>query len=285
MFTTNPFSELSALSEFITPAVMQGYVILMVIMVVGGTILDMMHKKSAQYFFENAKKAQKNAKREVSTGEKASIAVSTLTSEVLTSSEFCNTRRRISHLFTMYGFIIFVATTAIMIFAYPTAATPTPAILPLFWHIGAAMLCFGGYWFWFFIRVDVSSEGVSLFKLERADIFIVSLLTTATFGLLWSYAQSQGAAMTTLFFALFIISSTTLFSTVLWSKFAHMFFKPAAAFQKKVTKADGSRENLPADFDLTDPAVQAQFPDIPQYMGKNPPNMGLGIKREKPNHY
>jgi hypothetical protein len=285
MFTSNPFSELSAMSEFITPTVMQGYVILMVIMVIGGTILDMMHKKSAQYFFENAKKAQKNAKREVSTGEKASLAVSTLTSEVLTSSEFCNTRRRISHLFIMYGFIIFVATTAIMIFAYPTKEMATPTILPILWHIGAAMLCFGGYWFWFFIRVDVSAEGVTLFKVERADIFILSLLTTTTFGLIWSYCQSSGSELTTLAFILFVTASTILFSTVLWSKFAHMFFKPAAAFQKKVTKADGSRENLPGDFDLSSAEVHAKFPDIPQYMGKNPKNMGLGIKRETPNHY
>ncbi|MFN2350235.1 MAG: adenylyl-sulfate reductase, partial [Thioalkalivibrio sp.] len=87
------------------------------------------------------------------------------------------------------------------------------------------------------------------------------------------------------FFVLFIASSTFLFSTVLWSKFAHMFFKPAAAFQKRVTKADGSRENLPPDYDLTDPAVQAKFPDIPEYMGKKPPYMGLGIKRETPRHY
>ena len=65
MFTSNPFSELSQMSAFITPAVMQGYVILMVIMVIGGTILDMIHKKSAQYFFENSKKAQKSAKRTV----------------------------------------------------------------------------------------------------------------------------------------------------------------------------------------------------------------------------
>ena len=45
------------------------------------------------------------------------------------------------------------------------------------------------------------------------------------------------------------------------------------------------RENLPADYDLTDPAVQAKFPDIPEYMGKNPPNMGPGISREAPRHY
>ena len=64
-----------------------------------------------------------------------------------------------------------------------------------------------------------------------------------------------------------------------------MFFKPAAAFQKKVAMADGSRLNLPDDYDLSDPEVQAKFPDIPEYMGANPPNMGLGIKRESANHY
>ena len=144
MFTSNPFSELS---EFISPVVMQGYIILMVLLVVGGTILDMIHKKSAQYFFENAKKAKKSAKRNVGVGEKASIATAVLVNEVLTSGEFENTRRRLSHLLTMYGFIIFVATTAIMIFGYPTPATPAPAILPQLWHIGAMMLCVGGYWF------------------------------------------------------------------------------------------------------------------------------------------
>jgi hypothetical protein len=283
MFTINPFSELSA---SISPLVMQGYVILMILMVIGGTVLDMIHKKSAQYFFENAKKAKKSAKRSVGAGEKASIAVRVLVNEVLTSGEFCNVRRRLSHLLTMYGFVIFVATTAILIFAYPTPETPAPAILPQLWHIGALMLAIGGYWFWFFIRVDVSAEGLSWYRLERADIFIVSLLTTATFGLIWSYTQSQGiAGWTLLAFVLFIASSTMLFGSVFWSKFAHMFFKPAAAFQKRVTRADGSRENLPLEYDLTDPAVQAKFPDIPQYMGKNPPYMGHGIRRESANHY
>ena len=283
MLTINPFYELSS---FISPTVMQGYVILMALLVVGGTILDMIHKKSAQYFFENAKKAKKSAKRSVEAGEKASIAVTVLVNEVLTSGEFKNTRRRLSHLLIMYGFIIFVATTAIMIFGYPTPETPAPAILPQLWHIGAMMLAVGGYWFWFFIRVDVSAEGLPWFRVERTDLFILSLLTTATFGLIWSFTQSKGiAGWSTLFFVLFVISSTTLFSTVLWSKFAHMFFKPAAAFQKRVTRADGSRENLPPDYDLTDPAVQAKFPDIPQYMGKNPANMGLGIKRESADHY
>ena len=277
MFTTNPFAELSA---SISPDIMQAYVILMVLFVVGGTVLDTLHKKSAKYFFENAKKAEKSASREVGGGERKSLMVKTLTSEVLTSSEFSNQKRRMSHLMTMYGFIMFVATTAIMIFAYPEAKADTPAILPILWHLGALSLAVGGYWFWFFIRVDVSAEGKQWYQLARSDLFIVSLLAMSTFALLWSLTGGHG-----LFLVLFILASTILFTTVLWSKFAHMFFKPAAAYQKRVTKADGSRENLPVDFDLTDSEVQRKFPDVPEYMGTNPPNMGLGIKREEPRHY
>jgi hypothetical protein len=168
MFTINPFSELSG---FISPLTMQVYVIAMVLLVVGGTILDMIHKKSAQYFFENSKKQQENATRTVSSGEKASMAVKTVANEVLTSSEFSNPKRRISHLFTMYGFILFVATTAIMIFGYTSPDATTPVILPLLWHLGALMLCFGGYWFWFFIRVDVFAEGKLFFtNMEGSEL-------------------------------------------------------------------------------------------------------------------
>jgi len=283
MFTTNPFDAVTAL---ISTDIQQGYIILMAILVFMGTVLDMMHKKSAKYFSLDTEKNNKNAKRSVGTGEKAGIAIAVVANEVLTSGEFSNPKRRLSHLFTMYGFILFVASTATMIFGLST-----DALVAQVWHIGAIMLCVGGYWFWFFIRVDVNSEGVKWYQLRRADIFIVSLITTATFALIWSYLQSSGAGAvadmgsTALFFALFIISNTVLFSTVMWSKFAHMFFKPAAAFQKRVAHADGGNLNLPGDFDLTDPEVQKKFPDIPMYMGENPPNMGPGIRRESANHY
>jgi len=263
MFTLNPFSELTG---FISPMAMQLYVIAMILAVAGGTILDMIHKKSALYFFKNAKKAEAAATRKLSGGEKTSIAIKTVAEDVLTSAEFCNPRRRIAHLLTMYGFILFAATTAIMIFGYADSAS-TPALLPALWHTGALMLCVGGYWFWFFIRVDVAAEGNPWYRVVRADLFVLSLLATATFGLLWSATQAAGVAgWSTLFFGLFIFSSTVLFGGVLWSKFAHMFFKPAAAFQKRVAKADGSRDGLPAPAD-------------------KPEQFGLGIKRLHPKNY
>jgi len=60
MLINNPFAELSA---HVSPTVMQLYVVLMILLVIGGTVLDMVHKQSAKYFFENSKKAQQNASK------------------------------------------------------------------------------------------------------------------------------------------------------------------------------------------------------------------------------
>jgi hypothetical protein len=280
---SNPFAELSAL---IPPAVMQGYVVLMVLLVIGGTLLDVVHKKSAKYFFEKGQSLKKLAKQEVGGSQKIGLAVHTVANEVLASSEFANPERRISHLFIMYGFIVFVVTTAIMIFGLPAAEGEASALTPLLWHLGALSICIGGYWFWLKIRADVRSEGHQWYDVHQSDLFIVSLLLMATFALIWSLLQAAGGGVLAgLAFVIFIAAATSLFSTILWSKFAHMFYKPAAAFQKKVAVADGSRDKLPDLPELTDPEVKQRYPDIPEYMGDNPPYMGLGIKREAPTHY
>ena len=56
MFTTNPFS---VLAETVPSIIMQGFVVLMILLIVTGTLLDIIHKKNVKYFFENAKKAKK----------------------------------------------------------------------------------------------------------------------------------------------------------------------------------------------------------------------------------
>ena len=244
--TSNPFAELSAL---IPPTVMQVYVVIMIILVAGGTLFDILHKKSAKYFFNNWRKAKNSGARQVGGGEAVSLAVQTMVVEGLMSGEFCNAGRRISHLLIMYGFLAYVITTVIMVFGYSTPATSAPAILPLLWYIGGLLVCVGGYGFWFFIRVDVVAEGNSPFRVIRADLFILSLLASVTLGLIWGCMQATGHSWTNLLFGLYLIATTVLFGSIPWSKFSHMFYKPAAALQKRITEADGSRSNLPAPAD------------------------------------
>lgn len=281
MFTTNPFAELSA---FISPAIMQTYVIVMILLVVGGVLFDVIHKNSAKYFFDAARKAKESGEREVSGGEKMSIAVQTVAADVLTSAEFCNPKRRIAHLLGMYGFILYLIATTVMVFGYASPGAATPAIWPFLWYLGALMVCVGGYWFWFFIRVDVAAEGNSPFRLVRADLFILSLLAGCTFGLIWAILQSGGIGFwSSIFFGLYLIATTVLFGGIPWSKFAHMFFKPAAAFQKRVAVANGSLDNLPKPADRSSSADRDRH--SMELLKDAPMNMGLGIKREQPRHY
>jgi hypothetical protein len=140
------------------------------------------------------------------------------------------------------------------------------------------MICVGGYWFWFFIRVDVAAEGNSPLRLVKADLFILSLLASATLGLIWA---ASGGGVGVLFW-LYILATTVLFAGVPWSKFAHMFFKPAAAFEKRVSKANGTAANLPTQT-RDDPEQQKRH--SMELLREAPMDMGLGIKREAPRHY
>jgi hypothetical protein len=249
----------------------QVFVIVMALAVLVGTLYDIVHKGSARYFFDHWRASRKKSAREVPL---ASIAVQTALVDVLASGEFCNTRRRIAHLLTMYGFVIYIATTALMVFGKPHP----DSILPLLWWIGGLMACLGGYWFWFFIRVDVVAEGHSPFRIVHADLFVLSLLASVTFGLVWA---GCGGGINALFW-LYLVANLVLFGSVPWSKFAHMFFKPAAAFEKRISRADGTAENLPTQT-REDPEQQKRH--SMELLRDAPMDMGLGIKREAPRHY
>jgi len=274
MFTSNPFT---LVTDSLPASVLQIYLVVMAVAVIVGTLFDIVHKGSAKYFFANMRKS-KDQGREVGGGEKMSIAVQTLVVDVLASGEFCNQKRRVAHLLGMYGFVLYVVATAVMVFCYPTRATPTPAIWPVLWWIGALMVLVGGYWFWFFIRVDVAAEGHSPFRLVRADLFVLSLLASVTLGVIWA-ATGGGAG---LLFWLYLLATAVLFFGVPWSKFAHMFFKPAAAFEKRVSRANGTAENLPLQT-RDDPEQQKSH--SMELLRDAPMDMGLGIKREAPRHY
>lgn len=279
MFTSNPFA---ALSVSVPPAVMQTYVMIMALLVVVGTLFDIIHKNSARYFFDNWRKSKDQARRHVGGGEMAALAVQSAVVDVLASGEFCNMKRRLAHLLGMYGFVFYVVATIAMVFCYPTPATSTPSYWPLLWWVGALMICVGGYWFWFFIRVDVAAEGQSPLRIMRADLFILSLVISATLGLIWAYLQTKGSGWSTISLGLYLIATTVLFGSIPWSKFSHMFFKPAAALEKRASKANGSAQNLPT---LTRDDPEQQKRHSMELLQKAPMHMGLGIKREAPRHY
>jgi len=266
LITINPFS---ILSEFIPAIAMQTFVIVMGLLVILGTLVDIIHKKNVKYFFENARKAKKSAKKILTPGEKTTVVFKTIVSDIATTSELGAGKRRAAHLLGMYGTILFWIASVVMIFCYSDASSNTPSLWPITWHTGAIMTVLGGSWFWFFLRVDVYSEAQPWYRIIKADLFVLALVASSFFGLVWSFLQSLNLDNRwddKLFLILFIISNLILFGGVYWSKFAHMFYKPGAAIQKNLAEADGSRDNLPPPAD-------------------KPEQFGLGIKRETPKHY
>ena len=266
MLSVNPFSMLA---ETVPPVFMQWFVIGMAMLVFAGTLIDIIHKKNVKYFFENAKKAKLSATKTLSTGEKISVISKTIVSDIATTSELGAGKRRAAHLLGMYGTILFWIGSVIMIFCYSSPSSETPSIWPIIWHVGGIMTVLGGSWFWFFLRVDVYSEAQPWYRIIKADLFVLALVASSMFGLIWSYLQSLSLNDRwddKVFLVLFIVSNLALFGGVYWSKFAHMFYKPGAAIQKNLAEADGSRDNLPPESDA-------------------PKQFGLGITREDPKHY
>ena len=266
MITNNPFS---ILAETIPAIAMQGFVILMGILVVLGTLLDIIHKKNVKYFFENAKKAKKNATKVLSTGDRIKVLSKTIVSDIATTSELGAGKRRAAHVMGMYGTILFWVSTVVMVFIYTSPSSTTPSIWPILWHAGALLTVIGGCWFWFFLRVDVYSEAQPWYRIIKADLFVLALIATSLFGLIWSYLQNMDLGSRwddKVFLVFYVVANLILFGGVYWSKFAHMFYKPGAAIQKNLAEADGSRDNLPPEAD-------------------GPEQFGLGIKREEPKHY
>ena len=264
MLQTNPFF---ILAEIITPLAMQGFIIAMIFLIVVGTIIQMIHHKNLTYFFNNAKKAKLAATKKLGIGEKTSIIAKTTVLDIGTTSELGFGKRRLAHVLGMYGTILFWLSSVVLVFCYTGESNSNSETWSILWHVGAILTCLGGYWFWFFLRVDVSSEAHPWYRIIKADLFVLALLACSTFGLIWSYTQfNNQMGLSYLFFTLFVASNLILFGGVYWSKFAHMFYKPGAAIQKNLAEADGSRDNLP-------PPANA------------PEQFGLGIRREEPKHY
>ena len=264
MMSINPFA---VLAESVPSLFLQGFVVIMVGLVIIGTLVDILHKKNVKYFFNNAKKAKLSATKELGAGEKASIIAKTTVVDIGTTSELGFGKRRLAHVLGMYGTILFWLSSAVLVFCYTGVDKSSSETWSMLWHVGAILTCVGGYWFWFFLRVDVSSEAHPWYRIIKADLFVLALLACSTFGLLWSYTQfNSQMSLSYLFLTLFVASNLILFGGVYWSKFAHMFYKPGAAIQKNLAEADGSRDNLPPPADA-------------------PEQFGLGIKREEPKHY
>ena len=87
MVTTNPFAPLT---DFVSPDLMQGYIVLMVLAVAIGTAFDLLRDKKLTFFQQERQRTKAAAKRPLGGADIASIAARTLAHDIATFGEFCN---------------------------------------------------------------------------------------------------------------------------------------------------------------------------------------------------
>ncbi len=237
MFADNPYSSVAG---FLPALFMPLYMLVMVLAVIVGTWVDVASKGSARFFKARNARARMIARYELTGPKVVSIAARTAL-EAAVSGEFRKWPRRLSHLITAYGFGLYVTITMILVFAYAGTNHP-PVILPILWDLGAFMVFAGGLWFFLCQRVNVASDGAHRLHLGQADLFVGTLIASATLGLLWHLGEawSGNGPVTLTLFGLYLFFTALLFGTIPWSKFAHMFYKPAVAYQEKVETATGA---------------------------------------------
>jgi len=103
MFTTNPFTPLTT---FVSPGLMQGYIVLLLLAVLIGTGFDLLHDGKARFFLQDRQRARAAARRRIGGKETAAIAAQTLVTDIATFGEFCHRSRRISRVLMFYGFVL-----------------------------------------------------------------------------------------------------------------------------------------------------------------------------------
>jgi len=181
----------------------------------------------------------------------AGVVGRTLVTNLATSRELakCGASRRASHELMLWGFILSVIVVVVKVFAYPDVSPVLPSsVLGVLLNLGGLLVLVGGLWY-LWLRVNVSHEGNSVFRVTRADMFILSLLANAVLGFVLEGADLSGSVVATeVALGLYLPVTAFMFFSVPWSKFSHIFYKGAYAIQREIDRERGvSRLPTPSE--------------------------------------
>jgi hypothetical protein len=236
MYTLNPYEGLSI---FLPAIGWQIYACLMIFAVIIGTLWDLYYGRKLEFFKKQRSEVRQRQAGRLTAGQRIAAVAKAIIINIATTAEFQNKARRTTHLLGLYGFVIYLISSLLMIFLYPTSKD-TPIILPIAWNLGALMVVVGGLWFFLRQRVNVSHEGNSPWQIIRADLFISMLILSSASALIMELSEMSGSkVLVGIFFGLYMLFTTLLFTTVRWSKLAHMFYKAGLAIQKRLDEARG----------------------------------------------
>ncbi|MEM3262118.1 MAG: hypothetical protein QXY52_05715 [Conexivisphaerales archaeon] len=209
---------------------MQIFGIIMLLFVIIGMSYDFIGGKKLEYTL-------KDRKMRNSSGFYIGAALNAIFVDITTSAQFakCSVQRRASHILMMWGFIISIVILFIEIYFIHFAAilsiyNPLQMILVIAW----IMVIAGALWF-MPQRANVRVDGDPVYRLRRADIFVVNVIAYAILGIALEAAVMSGSViLSEVLLTVFMCSITLLFALIPWTKFPHMFYKAGLIIQDKM---------------------------------------------------
>ncbi len=209
---------------------MQIFGIIMVLFVIAGMSYDFIGGKKLEYTIRDMK-ARGSGRFDLT------AALSAIFIDISTSAQFakCSVQRRASHILMMWGFIISIVILFVEVYFIHYAAVlsiydPLQMLLMIAW----IMLLAGAFWF-LPQRANVRVDGDPVYKLRRADIFVVNVIVYAILGIALEAAIMSGSViLSEALLAAFMTAITLLFALVPWTKFPHMFYKAGLIIQDKM---------------------------------------------------
>ena len=215
----------------IMPALyMQIFGIAMLLLVIAGMSYDFIGGKKLEYTIRDRKERN-------SGGFYIGAALNAIFVDISTSAQFakCSIQRRASHILMMWGFIISIVVLFVEVYFAHFAAVLSiynqlQALLLTAW----IMVIAGALWF-MPQRANVRVDGDPVYKLRKADMFVVNVIVYAILGIALEAAIMSGSVIISeALLASFLCSVTLLFALVPWTKFPHMFYKAGLIIQDKM---------------------------------------------------
>ncbi len=221
---------------------MQIFGIIMLFSVIAGMSYDFIGGKKLEYTI-------RDMKARGSGSFQLGAALNAIFVDIATSTQFakCSIQRRASHILMMWGFIISIVVLFVEVYFVHFAAIlsiydPLQMLLLIAW----VMVLAGAFWF-LPQRANVRVDGDPVYRLRRADMFVVNVIIYAILGIALEAAVMGGSILLSeTLLAAFLISITLLFVLVPWTKFPHMFYKGGLIIQSKM-EIGKVKSRLPGD--------------------------------------
>lgn len=238
-------------TSILPPAFYQAFIAVLFVAMVAGLLYDAIAGHKLKYFREERRIMVSMFGRRQAKVNVLGVVARTVVGDLATSKELakCGLSRRISHELMLWGFILCVLVVVVKFFAYPTKAGLGPTSpLGVLLNLGGVLVLAGALWY-LWLRVNVSHEKNSVFRVTRSDMFILGVIANAALGFVLEAAELSGSLLAAeVALGVYLPATAFLFFSVPWSKFTHIFYKAAYAVQRELDAAAGvSRLPTPSE--------------------------------------